>query len=37
MLARDLGYTLDEVAQLNIDKLESRNQRHTLSGSGDNR
>lgn len=37
MLARDLGYTLDEVARMNIDKLESRMIRHTISGSGDNR
>lgn len=37
MLASDLGYTLDDVAQLNIDKLESRMNRHTISGSGDNR
>lgn len=37
MLARDLGYTLEEVARMNIGKLESRKQRHTLSGSGDNR
>ena len=32
-LSRDLGY----VAQMNVDKLRSRMQRHIISGSGDNR
>ena len=36
-LARDIGMTLDEVAQMNIDKLASRKQRGKLGGSGDNR
>ena len=36
-LSRDLGYELDDVAQMNVDKLRSRIQRHTISGSGDNR
>ena len=36
-LARDLGYELDDVAQMNVDKLRSRMQRHIISGSGDNR
>lgn len=36
-LSRDLGYELDEVAQMNIDKLRSRMERHRISGSGDNR
>jgi len=36
-IASDLGYELDEVAQLNLDKLESRSQRGKIKGSGDNR
>jgi NTP pyrophosphatase (non-canonical NTP hydrolase) len=32
-----LGYTLDEIAQMNLDKLASRKQRGQISGSGDNR
>jgi len=36
-LSRDLGYDLDEVAQMNVDKLRSRMQRNLLQGSGDNR
>lgn len=35
--ARELGYTLDQVARLNIDKLLDRQRRGTLAGSGDNR
>jgi NTP pyrophosphatase (non-canonical NTP hydrolase) len=31
------GWTLGDVAQTNLDKLESRKQRGTLSGSGDER
>lgn len=36
-LAHDLGYTLDCIAQMNVDKLRSRKERHILHGSGDNR
>jgi len=36
-IASDLGYELDEVAELNLDKLESRNRRNKIKGSGDNR
>ncbi len=36
-LADDLGVTLEEVAQANVDKLTSRKERNMISGSGDNR
>ena len=36
-LSRDLGFTLEQVMQMNIDKLESRVQRNLISGNGDNR
>lgn len=35
--ANDIGYTLEEICQMNYDKLKSRQQRGTLSGNGDNR
>lgn len=36
-LSRDLGYTLEEISQMNLDKLRSRKERDVISGSGDNR
>lgn len=36
-LSADLGLTLEDVAQTNLDKLFSRKERNVLSGSGDNR
>ena len=34
-LAHDLGYTLDEVCQMNLDKLAARKKNGTIIGSGD--
>ena len=36
-LSHDLGYSLDEIAKMNYEKLSSRKQRGMLGGSGDNR
>lgn len=36
-LSHDLGYTLDEVAEMNYKKLHSRKERGMLHGNGDNR
>jgi NTP pyrophosphatase (non-canonical NTP hydrolase) len=36
-LAEELGINFDEVAQLNLEKTQSRLQRGVLHGSGDNR
>lgn len=36
-IAEFLGMSLDDVAQTNLDKLESRKQRGTIGGSGDER
>lgn len=36
-LAHDLGYSLSEIATINIHKLQSRKERGKLGGSGDNR
>jgi NTP pyrophosphatase (non-canonical NTP hydrolase) len=36
-LCDELGLSLEEIAQQNIDKLASRKERNLISGSGDNR
>lgn len=36
-LSKDLGYTLDEIAEMNYQKLHSRQLRGKLGGNGDNR
>ena len=36
-LANDIGYSLESVMELNIQKLESRKERNVIHGSGDNR
>ena len=36
-LADDLGYTLQDVVDMNIEKLSSRKDRGVLKGNGDNR
>lgn len=37
VVAHDLSISFDEIASANIEKLKSRQQRGTLTGSGDNR
>lgn len=36
-MAHDLGFTLEEVGIINIEKLKSRKERDVIGGSGDNR
>jgi NTP pyrophosphatase (non-canonical NTP hydrolase) len=36
-LARDIGWTLEEVAEANLSKLASRMERGVIAGSGDDR
>jgi NTP pyrophosphatase (non-canonical NTP hydrolase) len=36
-LADDLGYTLEDVVNMNVEKLSSRRDRGVVKGSGDNR
>lgn len=37
MAAKEYGYTLEDVAKMNADKILSRKERNTQHGSGDNR
>jgi NTP pyrophosphatase (non-canonical NTP hydrolase) len=37
VLAHELDYTLDEIFEMNLNKLSSRSKRGTLKGNGDNR
>lgn len=36
-LSHDIGYTLEEICQMNYDKLTSRQKRGKIHGEGDNR
>jgi len=36
-LSSDIGYNLDQIADINIEKLSSRKDRNKIQGSGDNR
>lgn len=36
-VAHELGYTLEEIGEMNLDKLRARNVRGTVKGSGDER
>ena len=35
--AADLGYSLEEIAEMNVEKLRKRREAGTIKGSGDNR
>lgn len=37
VFAHDLGFSLEDIAQQNLDKLKSRKARGVLGGAGDNR
>jgi NTP pyrophosphatase (non-canonical NTP hydrolase) len=37
VLAHEMDYSLEEIAQTNLDKLASRQERGVITGSGDNR
>ena len=36
-IARDIGYGLDTIAEMNLEKLADRKARGTIQGNGDNR
>lgn len=36
-MAHDIGYTLEEIGEMNINKLRSRQQRNMIHGDGDDR
>ena len=36
-MANDIGYSLEEIGKMNIEKLQSRKERGVLGGNGDNR
>lgn len=37
LLSKRVGYSLEEIAQMNVDKLASRKERGVIVGNGDNR
>lgn len=37
ILSKDLGFKLDDIAKINIEKLQSRQKRNMLKGNGDKR
>lgn len=37
ILSKELGYTLEQIGTMNIEKLRSRQERNKIKGSGDNR
>ena len=37
VMASDIGYSLEDIGKMNIDKLRSRQQRNMIHGNGDNR
>ena len=37
VMAKKIGFSLSDIANMNVSKLESRKQRNVLGGSGDNR
>lgn len=36
-ISKDIGFTLEEIAQANLDKLQKRKYNNTITGSGDDR